>query len=111
MLDARRLRALQAVARTGSIAAAADELGYTASAVSQQLSALEREAGADLLVREARGIRLTAAGRLLADRATGILEQLADAESSLEALRNGSGGRLRVAAFSSAATRFVPTAM
>ncbi|WP_028063980.1 LysR family transcriptional regulator [Solirubrobacter soli] len=111
MLDARRLRALQAVARTGSIAAAATELGYTASAVSQQLSALEREAGTELLVREARGMRLTAAGRLLADRATAILSQLAEAESSLEALRSGNGGPLRVAAFSSAATRFVPAAM
>src|SRR3954469_332594 len=65
MLDVRRMRVLREVARRGSFSAAADALAYTQSAVSQQIAALEREAGTRLVERNARGVRLTDAGRAL----------------------------------------------
>ncbi|MEV4254977.1 LysR family transcriptional regulator, partial [Spirillospora sp. NPDC049652] len=73
MLEVRRLKLLSEFARRGSIAATADALGYTASAVSQQLATLEREAGVPLLDRTARSAELTDAGRRLAARAEEIL--------------------------------------
>src|SRR5437764_6576598 len=69
MLNVGRLRLLHAVARLGSLTAAAAELNYSTSAVSQQISLLEREAGAPLLERHARGVRLTETGRVLAEHA------------------------------------------
>ncbi|HYI18984.1 MAG TPA: LysR family transcriptional regulator, partial [Solirubrobacteraceae bacterium] len=73
MLDVRRLRVLREVARRGSLAGAADTLSYTPSAVSQQIAALEREAGTRLLERRARGVVLTEAGQTLVEHAEGIL--------------------------------------
>src|SRR2546429_8173148 len=99
MLDVKRLKVLREVARTGSFSAAAEELGYTQPAVSQQISALEREAGTRLLQRGARGVTLTDAGRALVDHSDAILARLAAAEEELEAIAGLRGGRLRLPAF------------
>jgi molybdate transport repressor ModE-like protein len=101
VLDVRRMRVLREVALRGTIAAAADALGFTPSALSQQLSSLEREAGAPVLERTGRGVRLTEEGRVLVRHAETILAELEKAEVELEATRVHVGGRLRVAAFSS----------
>jgi DNA-binding transcriptional LysR family regulator len=106
-----RLRALQAVAAYGSIAAAADAMHMTPSGVSQQLAKLEQEAGQDLLAKDGRGVRLTAAGRLLADHAGRILEQVSAAKADLDALRTEIAGTLRVGAVPTAVDGLFPQAM
>ena len=111
MLDVRRMRVLREVAAKGSFSAAAESLAYTQSAVSQQIAALEREAGTTLVERSARGVRLTDAGRALVEHADAILARLADAEAELEAISGLRGGRLRVAAFPSAGASIVPEAV
>ncbi|HXS44663.1 MAG TPA: LysR family transcriptional regulator [Solirubrobacteraceae bacterium] len=111
MLDVRRMRVLREVAARGSFSAAADALAYTQSAVSQQIAALEREAGTVLVDRSARGVRLTDAGRALVDHADVILARLADAEAELEAIAGLRGGRLRLAAFPSAGATIMPEAI
>lgn len=111
MLDARKLRVLRAVAEHGSFAAAAAELRYTPSAISQQIAALEREAGATLVERGARGARLTQAGQVLDRHAALVLGQLAAARAELEDLTRLRGGHVRVAAFESAWTALVPAAV
>jgi molybdate transport repressor ModE-like protein len=110
MLDARRLRILRAVARRGSFSAAAEELGYTQSAVSQQIAALEREVGVPLLDRH-RGVRPTAGGEVLLRHADGILARIADAEAELRALRGGEAGALRMVAFPTAGATLLPPAI
>src|SRR4051795_5714840 len=102
MLDVKRLRILRAVAEAGSFSAAADALSYTQSAISQQIAALEREAGTTLVDRSARGVRLTDAGRALVEHSGAILSRLAAAEAELEAIAGLRGGRLRLAAFPTA---------
>src|SRR5919199_1323250 len=99
MLDVRRLRVLREVAQRGSFSAAAEALAYTQSAVSQQIAALEREAGTILVERNARGVRLTDAGRALVSHAEAILARLADAETELHAISGLRAGRLRLASF------------
>src|SRR4051794_39735629 len=111
MLDVRRLRVLREVANHGSFSAAAEALSYTQSAVSQQIAALEREAGARMVERSARGVRLTDAGRALVSHADVILARLADAEDELQAIAGLRGGRLRVAAFPSACATLMPLAV
>src|SRR5215210_269551 len=111
MLDVRRLRVLREVAARGSFSAAGDSLGYTQSAVSQQIAALEREAGTTLVERSARGVRLTDAGRALVEHADGILARLAAAEDELEAIAGLRGGRLRLASFPTAGATLVPLAI
>jgi DNA-binding transcriptional LysR family regulator len=111
MLDVRRLRVLREVASRGSFSAAAEALSYTQSAVSQQIAALEREAGSRLVERSARGVRLTDAGRALVGHADVILARLADAEDELQAIAGLRGGRLRVAAFPSACATLMPLAV
>jgi DNA-binding transcriptional LysR family regulator len=111
MLDVRRLRVLREVAFRGSFSAAADALHFTQSAVSQQIAALEREAGTTLVERSARGVRLTEAGEVLVRHTDVILARLADAEAELEALSGLKGGRLRLAAFPSAGSSIAPTAI
>ena len=93
MLDVRRLRVLRELAARGTIAATADALGYTAPAVSQQLAALEREAGVALLEKNGRGRRLTPAGEELVARTEGILRQLEAAEAALERTTTPRRGR------------------
>jgi DNA-binding transcriptional LysR family regulator len=111
MLDVRRMRVLREVAARGSFSAAADALSYTQSAVSQQIAALEREAGTRLVERSARGVRLTDAGRVVVEHAEVILARLADVEAELEALSGLRGGRLRLAAFPSAGATLMPEAI
>jgi DNA-binding transcriptional LysR family regulator len=111
MLDVRRLRVLRAVAQHGSFSAAADALSYTQSAVSQQIAALEREAGTLLVQRNARGVRLTDAGTALLRHTEVILSRLADAEAELEAIAGLRAGRLRLAAFPSAGATLMPKAI
>jgi DNA-binding transcriptional LysR family regulator len=108
MLDLHRLRLLAEFAGRGTIAATAAALGYTPSAVSQQLSALEREAGTSLLDRAARSVELTDAGRRLAVHAEIILAQVEAAESDLSAIGREPAGRVSVAAIPSAAVAFAP---
>jgi DNA-binding transcriptional LysR family regulator len=108
MLDLRRLRLLTEFARRGSIAATAAALGYTASAVSQQLAALEREAGAALFDRTARSAELTDSGWRLAEHAEQILAMVEAAEADLSAHIQTPSGRVVVAAFPTAAVAFAP---
>jgi DNA-binding transcriptional LysR family regulator len=106
MLDVHRLRLLREFAERGTIAAAAAALGYTASAVSQQLAVLEREAGAALLDRSARSAELTDAGRRLAGHAAGILAMIEAAEADLAAPEPV--GRVAISAFPTASVAFAP---
>jgi DNA-binding transcriptional LysR family regulator len=108
MLDARRLRLLSEFAERGSIAATAAALGYTPSAVSQQLTALEREAGAVLLDRTARSAELTDAGWRLVGHARRILAMIESAEADLSAREQEPQGRVVVTAFPTAAAAFAP---
>jgi DNA-binding transcriptional LysR family regulator len=111
MLDVKRLRVLREVAAKGSFSAAAESLAYTQSAVSQQIAALEREAGTRLVDRSARGVRLTDAGRALVRHADVILARLSDAEAELEAIAGLRGGRVRLVSFASAGATVMPRAI
>ena len=111
MLDVRRMKVLREVALRGSFSAAAEALSFTQSAVSQQIAALEREAGTTLVERNARGVRLTEAGETVVRHADVILARLAEAEHELEALAGLKGGRLRMAAFESAGSTLMPLAI
>src|SRR5918912_1047914 len=111
MLDVTRLRVLDAVARHDSVTAAARELAYSQSSVSHHLSRLEAETGAQLLQRAGRGIRLTPAGQLLADRAAEILGRIDAAGEELSAHVGLSAGRVRLAGFASAIGSLVPQAV
>lgn len=111
MLDVRRMQVLRAVIATGSITAAARNLGYTPSAISQQLATLEREAGAPLLERVGRGVRATAAGTLLSEHAEVVSGQLSKAEAELAELKAGRSGRLAVRYFATAGAALVPPAV
>jgi DNA-binding transcriptional LysR family regulator len=111
MLDVRRLRVLRELAARGTIAATAEALGYTAPAVSQQLQALEREAGVELLERNGRRRRLTPAGEELVARTEDILRELEAAEAALERTSTHVAGTLRVAAFASAHRTLLPRAI
>jgi DNA-binding transcriptional LysR family regulator len=101
MLDLRRLRLLRELNQRGTIAAVADALQFTPSAVSQQLAMLEREAGVPLLERAGRGVRLTDAALVLVDHAEALLERAALAEADLAAAAATVTGRGRIAGFQS----------
>lgn len=109
MLDVRRLRFLVELSRRGSIAAVSEALHMSPSGISQQLSVLEREAGARLLERVGRGVRLTDAGRRLAEHGADILATLEMVETEARAGTEQPGGTCRVAAFGSAARILVPS--
>jgi DNA-binding transcriptional LysR family regulator len=111
MLDVNRLRVIDAVARLGSVTAAARELHYSQPSVTHHLSRLEAETGAQLVQRVGRGIRLTPAGRLLADRAAEILGRIEAADAELSAHVGLTAGRVRLAGFSSAIASLVPRAV
>lgn len=110
-MDLTRLRVLAAVARTGSVTAAARELHYAQPSVSHHLARLEAEAGVPLLERAGRGVRLTEAGRLLAGRAEEIVGRVDSARAELDALAGLRAGRVRLAAFPSALATLVPEAV
>src|SRR3954451_7655751 len=119
MLDVTRLRVLDAVARHGSVTAAAREMDYSQPSVSHHLARLEAETGAQLLQRAGRGIRLTPAGTLLADRSAESLGRVGAAEirapsappdPELSAHVGLTAGRVRLAGFSSAIGSLVPSA-
>ncbi|MEU6127392.1 LysR family transcriptional regulator [Streptomyces sp. NPDC047123] len=108
MYDPTRLAALVAVSEAGSITRAAERLGYTVPALSQQLAKLEREAGTALLVRHPRGARLTGAGELLLGHARRVLDEMERARHELARLAGLSGGRLRVGTFQTAGIHLLP---
>src|SRR2546423_14722513 len=99
MLDLVRLRVIDAVSRYGSVTEAAKALHYTQPSVSHHLARLEAETGAQLLQRVGRGVRLTHAGQLLADRAAEIIGRVDAAEAELSAYVGLTVGRVRLAAF------------
>ena len=111
MLNLERLRTLDALARHGSVSGAAEALHVTTSAVSQQMAKLEREVAQQLLAKNGRGVRLTDAGRLLAEHAGRILSQVELAQSDLEAQRGQVVGELRISAFPTAARGLFPAAL
>jgi len=111
MLDVNRLRVIDAVARHGSVTAAAKELHYSQPSVTHHLARLEAETGAQLLQRVGRGVRLTPAGRLLATRAAEILGRVDAADAELAAHVGLNAGRVRLAGFSSAIGSLVPGAL
>jgi DNA-binding transcriptional LysR family regulator len=102
LLDLRRLRLLRELAARGTIGAVAESLSYSPSAVSQQLSQLEREAGVPLLERAGRNVRLTAAAQTLVAHTDVLLARLEEAEAELEATADQITGTLRVATIQSA---------
>ncbi|MFE3519742.1 LysR family transcriptional regulator [Streptomyces sp. NPDC059166] len=108
MLDLSRLRALHAVSVHGSVAGAAAALGYTASAVSQQITKLERETRTTLLERRGRGVALTEEAIHLASTAQQVLAIVEQAETHLEERRGQPTGRLSIAAFATAARGLLP---
>src|ERR1700761_4379184 len=110
VIDLSRLRVLVAVAREGSVTAAAEALHYAQPSVSHQLAKLEAEVGVPLVQRMGRGIRLTDAGRLLVDRAESILAQVESVHAELDELAGLRTGRVRLAAFPSALATLVPAA-
>jgi DNA-binding transcriptional LysR family regulator len=111
MLSPTRLQVLAELASCGSFSGAADALDYTQSAVSKQVAALEREVGAQLVVRDVRPVCLTAAGEALLRHARTVLEQLAAAEAELEAIAALEGGRVRVGTYSSVGATLVVQAI
>jgi DNA-binding transcriptional LysR family regulator len=111
MFELKHLRVLREVAERGSFSAAAAALSYTQPAVSQQVAALERQAGTKLVLRTPRGVRLTDAGAALLRHAEAILARVADAEAELEAISGLRGGRVRIASFPTGGASLLPLAM
>lgn len=110
-MEVNQLRVIDAVARTGSITAAAEELHYAQASVSHHLARLQEHVGAVLTRRRGRGIALTPEGELLAGRARDVLRLLAETESDVSALSRRLQSRLRIAAFQSALLELVPPAL
>jgi DNA-binding transcriptional LysR family regulator len=111
LLDVHRLRMLREVAGRGTIAAAAEAVALTPSAVSQHLSALERQVGTPLLRREGRGVALTEAGRVLAAHTERVLAELERARAAVAGLQGDVAGTVRLSAFPTAAGALVPAAL
>ncbi|GAA4948079.1 MULTISPECIES: LysR family transcriptional regulator [Streptomonospora] len=108
MLDVHRLQVFRSVVASGSVQTAAANLGYTPSAVSQHVTALQRETGLTLFTRAGRGLRPTAAGHALAAEADRVLARLGEAESLVAALRSGRTGSLSIAYFASVGAAWMP---
>jgi DNA-binding transcriptional LysR family regulator len=111
MISPTRLQVLAELAACGSFSGAAEALEYTQSAVSKQVAALEREVGAQLVVRDLRPLRLTAAGEALLRRARTVLDELAAAQAELEAIAALEAGRLRIGTYSSVGATLVVQAI
>lgn len=111
MLDVRRLQALASVAEHGSFSEAAGALHLTQSAISQQIAALEKETGHQLLIRSRGGVVPTPAGQILIERTADIVSSLREAEDELAAMSELRSGRLRMAAFPSVGATLMPMAI
>src|SRR3954470_18700708 len=111
MLDVRRLQTLRAVAREGSLSAAARALGYTQPAVSHHIARLEEEVGTALLTRVGRGVELTDAGHALTEHADAVLARLGAAEEEVAAIAGLRAGRVRIAAFPSGSATLMAGAL
>ena len=111
MLDVKQLRVLKAVSEHGSFSAAAEALSYTQPAISQQIAALEKQAGTKLVDRGSRGVTLTEAGQTLVEHAEVVLARLSAAEAELEAMRGVRGGRVRLSSFPTAGASLLPPAI
>ncbi len=111
MIDLAALTSLRAVSDHGSVVGAADALGFTPSAVSQQVKRLERQAGVPLLERVGRGVMLTRHGRHLVDAGGRLLTDLEEIEAGLHQQAGAIAGHLRVVAFSTAMRGMVAPAM
>jgi DNA-binding transcriptional LysR family regulator len=111
VLDVRRLRLLRELAARRTVTAVAEALSYTPSAVSQQLAALERDAGVRLIERVGRGVQLTEAGRRLVTHADAVIARLEAAEADLASAGGEVSGRVRVASFQTAAHALVIPAL
>ena len=111
MIDARRLRVLREVSQQGTLAAAADALHLTPSAVSQQLAALEREVGQPVIERNGRGVRLTGAAEVLVGHANIVLAQLEAAAADVAAYAEGVIGTVRLVGFATALGELVAPAV
>lgn len=111
MLDVKRMAVLREVVARGSFSAAADSLHLSQSAVSQQVAALEREVGLQLLERTSEGPKLTAAGEKLAGHADAVIARLDEAERELAEIAGLEGGRLRVVSFPTASATLMTLAM
>ncbi|MEO6503582.1 MAG: LysR substrate-binding domain-containing protein [Jatrophihabitantaceae bacterium] len=111
MLAPHQLHTLRTVLATGSYAGAAAELRYTPSAVSQQMSALERASGLVLFERSAQSVRPTAHAYLLAERAADVLAMLAGLDREVAAIARGETGQLRIGSFPTASARLLPAAL
>jgi DNA-binding transcriptional LysR family regulator len=111
MLDLKRLAVLREVGARGSLAAAAKALSYTPSAVSQQMTALSRDLGVALFERTPRGLRLTDSAHALIAHCEAVFERLAEAQTELEAITGGVGGRLRLGSFPTATVAFTARAI
>ncbi|WP_030260552.1 LysR family transcriptional regulator [Streptomyces pyridomyceticus] len=108
MLDVRRLRLLRELAHLGTIAAVAEALSFSPSAVSQQLSVLEKEAGVPLLERTGRRVALTPAGLGLVRHAESVIALLEQADAELAHAKQGLAGPLRIGTYPSAARAIIP---
>jgi DNA-binding transcriptional LysR family regulator len=108
MLDVQRLRVFRAVVASGSVQAAADHLGYTPSAVSQHLSALQRETGLVLFEKAGRGIAPTATAKVLAAESEEVMGSLSRLGGVVDHLREGRSGSLEIGTFDSAAQFWMP---
>ena len=111
MIELGRLRALHAIATYGTVVAASEALLCTPSAVSQQLAKLERETATSLVERDGRRLRLTDAGRILAEHAGRVLAAVDEAETALAAHRDTVSGRLVIASFATACRALLPHAL
>ncbi|SDG26146.1 LysR family transcriptional regulator [Pseudonocardia oroxyli] len=111
MYRLQHLATLHAVVATGSFALAARELGYTPSAVSQQVAALERDTGLVLFERQAHAVRVTAAGHRIAELARGILAGVEELRAEAGRWADGQAGQVRIGAFPTAGERIVPGAL
>ncbi|MBO1902041.1 LysR family transcriptional regulator [Leucobacter weissii] len=110
-IDSTELRILHALATTGSLTAAAGSLGLSQPAVSQRIKRVETRLSVPLIERQGRGIRLTAAGRILADHGRTVVAEIDAALAAIDDLRGERGGTLRLVGFPSASATIVPAVM
>src|SRR5699024_9608464 len=108
MIDAHRLRIFLSVMASGSVNAAAGHLGYSASAVSQQIAALQKETGLTLFTRHGRGIEPTPAAHTLAEESERLMYELKRVDAIVDDLREGGTGSLSIGYFASAGSRWMP---